>query len=437
MKKISLFLLTLPLCTIGNLTFINTVKAQEVTSDGTVSTTVTSPDRKNFNINDGTTRGTNLFHSFKEFSVPTGGSAVFNNAANIQNIISRVTGGSKSTIDGLIKANGGANLFLLNPAGILFGPNASLNIGGSFLGSTANSFIFSNGFEFSATNPQAPPLLTINLPIGLRYGENPQSITVQGPGHNITSTSTYATIRTDNPGLSVQPEQTLALVGGDVLLEGGNLRAESGRIELGSVRSPSLVNLSATNSGFALDYSAVQNFGDISLSKKASLDTSGQRGGEVQVQGKKLSLRDGSTILSITEGSRTGGNFIINASESVELIGESADGEFNSSFSTEVQGSGSGGDININTRKFTAADGGQLAASTFGKGNAGNVRINAADTVSFAGTSNDGFPSAAFSTVEAGGEGKGGEINITAGSLELINGGQLNTFVRGASETTP
>ncbi|NMF66721.1 two-partner secretion domain-containing protein, partial [Brasilonema octagenarum] len=94
MKKISLFLLTLPLSALATLAPLAIAVAQQVTSDGTVSTTVTTPDGRNFNIDDGTRRGGNLFHSFKEFSVPTGGSANFNNAADVLNIIGRVTGGS-------------------------------------------------------------------------------------------------------------------------------------------------------------------------------------------------------------------------------------------------------------------------------------------------------------------------------------------------------
>ena len=92
----------------------------QVTSDGTTNTTVNTSGN-NFNIINGIQQGNNLFHSFKEFSIPTGGSANFNNSTDVVNIINRVTGGNISNIDGLIKAQGNANLFLINPAGIIFG----------------------------------------------------------------------------------------------------------------------------------------------------------------------------------------------------------------------------------------------------------------------------------------------------------------------------
>lgn len=163
-------------------------------------------------IDGGAVRGTNLFHSFDVFSVPTRSAAYFNNPVNIQNIISRVTGGSVSNIDGLIRANGTANMFLINPNGIIFGRNAELNIGGSFVGSTASSVNFAGGIQFSATAPQTTPLLTVSVPIGLQYGGTAGSILDQSQANDISG---------ELVDLQVQPGKTLALVGDDVRMEGG------------------------------------------------------------------------------------------------------------------------------------------------------------------------------------------------------------------------
>lgn len=134
-------------------------------------------------IDGGVSHGTNLFHSFREFNVGDNQRVYFGNPTGIENILTRVTGNKVSNILGTLGVDGRANLFLLNPNGILFGKNARLDVAGSFMASTANSFLLGNGMEFSATNPQAPPLLKINLTPGLQYGQNDPSRTIENLGN--------------------------------------------------------------------------------------------------------------------------------------------------------------------------------------------------------------------------------------------------------------
>lgn len=147
----------------GAIAFGSNALAQVVPDNtlGGENSVVTSTDSVDA-IAGGATRGGNLFHSFDQFSIPTGREASFANETNIQNILTRVTGSSISNIDGLLRANGTANLFLLNPNGIVFGQNAQLDVRGSFVGTTANAIGFGDQGFFSATDPNAPPLLTVN-----------------------------------------------------------------------------------------------------------------------------------------------------------------------------------------------------------------------------------------------------------------------------------
>ncbi|BAY60909.1 hypothetical protein NIES22_09690 [Calothrix brevissima NIES-22] len=123
-------------------------------------------------IEGGATRGVNLFQSFLQFNVGEGQRVYFANPTGIENIFTRVTGSDISRIFGTLGVDGRANLYFLNPNGIIFGANARLDVTGSFLATTANSFVFDNGLKFSANNPEAAPLLTVNLRPGLQFAAN-------------------------------------------------------------------------------------------------------------------------------------------------------------------------------------------------------------------------------------------------------------------------
>ncbi|MBD2303549.1 filamentous hemagglutinin N-terminal domain-containing protein [Nostoc sp. FACHB-190] len=174
------FLLVAPLVALGSF-FCDAATAQ-ITPDSTLgveSSIIRQETIQGINsdlITGGATRGANLFHSFSDFNIQAGRGAYFANPAAVNNILTRVTGGNPSNILGTLGVLGNANLFLINPNGISFGSTARLDIKGSFVAATADSLTFGNNLEFSATNPQAPPLLNVNIPIGLRFRENARDI---------------------------------------------------------------------------------------------------------------------------------------------------------------------------------------------------------------------------------------------------------------------
>ena len=185
-----------------------TANAQaQIAEDGTTSTTVT-PTATGVQIDSGDRSGGNLFHSFQDFSIPTGTEAHFNNANDIANIFSRVTGSNISDIDGLIRANGTANLFLINPNGIIFGENASLQLGGSFFATTADGILFDDDVAFSASDPTTP-LLTSSIPVGANFRDNPGSIinksTASSPSNIIPGIGELPDIG-DIPGIGELPD---------------------------------------------------------------------------------------------------------------------------------------------------------------------------------------------------------------------------------------
>lgn len=411
--------------------------AAQIVPDATlrVNSSVTREGNNTSAITGGTQVGSNLFHSFGQFSVPTGSAVYFKNAPDIQNILTRVTGSSVSNIDGLIRANGIANVFLINPNGIIFGLNASLNIGGSFFGTTASNIKFADGISFDAKPLSgAEPLLTVSVPVGLGFGTNAGNIRVFGDGQGIRKTS--ALIDTSS-GLRVQPNQTLALVGGDIVLSRATLKTTGGQIELGSVAGAGLVNLIPTDKGWTLEYSSISAFGEIQLSGAAAVDASGNGGGNIQIQAMKLMLDGGSQIESSTLGAGTGGTLKINASDSVNLVGlPEVDSFFNTGISSLVypRATGSGGNINIETERLNVRDGAGIAAGTYGFGNAGSINVLAHDSVEVLRKPTANAGSSITSLAQRGSTGSGGNIKIETARLSLRSGGVISsgTFGQGS-----
>jgi filamentous hemagglutinin family protein len=421
--------LGLSLCTLGYLGSPNNSVVAQVTSDGTVNTQVTE-NGKTAEITGGETREGNLFHSFEDFSVKTGNEAFFNNADSISNIFSRVTGGNRSDIDGAIRANGSANLFLINPAGILFGENASLNIGGSFYGSSASSILFENG-EFSATDLDNPPLLTVNAPIGLGFRDQPGDITVRGDGQG-TREQTDDLIDTEN-ALRVDSDKTFALVGGKINLEGATIKTPGGRIELGSLQGNQQINLTRVNRGFGLDYLGVQNFQDIQLYETATIDASGLVAGDIQVQGNNISLTEGSQIEASTLGDspsqETPGTIKINAADTIKIDGLDSSNSFPSAISSLVYSGavGNSGKLNLRAVNLSLANSGQVNADTFGKGDAGSIDINATKSINL-------DNSLIEDAVGKDATGNGGKLNITTANLSLAKDSYITAATVGKGD---
>jgi len=407
----------------------NPLSAQ-ITPDNTVGTEVNTKENIT-EITGGTRADNNLFHSFSDFSVPTNNTAFFNNATDVSNIVGRVTGANISNIDGLIRANGNANLVLINPNGIVFGANARLDIGGSFLGSSADSVVFEDGTAFSARDTTIDPILTVSVPVGLQLGQNSGAIDISGNGHNLSVADPLFSpiIFGEESGLMVKAGQTLALVGGEINFDGGTITAPGGKVELGSIVE-GLVDLDFTDAGLNLSYAKITAFDNIQLRSRSLANVTGTQNiasGAIEVQGKQVTLNNGSLFLAQNISTQTGGNIEVNASESITVSGTNNDGTIRSSITNETLGVGDGGNLNLNTNQLRVEQGGTVVAKTVSTAGAlgGNLDIDATESVEVMGASSIN-PSVTSSIVSASfGTGKSGNNTINTKSLIAQEGGTV------------
>jgi filamentous hemagglutinin family protein len=369
----------------------------------------------------GVQRGQNLFHSFQEFNVAAGRGVYFRSSdAAIQNILARVTGNKNSNIEGTLGTVGlgSPNLFLINPNGILFGKNSSLDVQGSFAATTASAIGFGTTGEFSATNPQQPGALLTVDPSAFIFAslQKPGAIVVQ-------SQARQSVIGNNTFGLRVRNGQTLLLLGGDVLIDNGQLNAWGGRMEIGAAGAIGTVML---NQNKSLMFSAEQSRGTVTF-EGGNVDVSLDNGGDLVVTAGDISVRGGSRLIAgISDGlgqvGNQAGNVVLDAADKVQV-------EQGSRISNDLQPEsiGKGGNLVILAESVQVTDGSKLTAITFGEGDAGNVLIQARDRIVF----DNGD---AFSNVEIGAIGKGGNIEISTGDLEVLNGAQLNATIRGRGD---
>jgi filamentous hemagglutinin family protein len=383
-------------------------------------------------IDGGAQRGGNLFHSFSQFNVANGQRLYFSSPTGVQNILTRVTGG-RSDILGTLGVDGAANLFLLNPNGIVFGPNAQLDVGGSFIGSTASGVQFGNQGAFTVNQTDAPPLLTIQPSALLFTQQSTGSITSNSVAVAGTSPSGRTFL-----GLRVPNGQSLILAGGDVSIDGGGvnggLNARGGRIELGGLVGAGSIGLDTTSSGQPkLVFPSEGIRGNVSLVNNARVAVRDNGGGDAVVNANVFTAADGGRILAGTEGIGNAGEIRVNANV-VNIAGKSLDaigvasGLSNQVFDTAT---GQGGAIKVNTNQLTLTSEAEIDTVTFGQGNGGDIFINSRDFVLMDAANrspvNNGTTSIATNLQNNSKTGvvQGGKIQIATKTLTLLNGAQI------------
>jgi filamentous hemagglutinin family protein len=445
---------------IAGLCLLSTVQAA-VTTDGSLGHAGSLPG-PNYAITADLGRqvGGNLFHSFGQFSINVGERATFSGSNSVSNIIGRVTGGQMSFIDGTIRSTiPGANLYLLNPAGVLFGEHATLDVTGSFHVSTADSLRLSDGGHFDARTP-ANSVLTVAPVTAFGFlGDSPAPITVNGGF------------------LHVLEGQTLSLIGGDIGLNDATLYAPAGQINLAAVGSAGEVVPTGTDlamQGFgrlglvtvertALDR---RKIGEVELGDVDANGPSGGaifiRGGQFMGQGRsliqanttgdrdgrgisikvdRLALTGGSRIESNTSGTGRGGDINVTATEEVTIEGAYFDaGEERlrpSGLTTDALSDQSqAGNITLSTTRLSLTGGGAITSvgrTENGDSRAGHLNITATESIAIDANNPDYVGNVDITGLSTAAPHSAGDITIKTARLSLTEGGAISSFTWGSS----
>ena len=420
----------------------------------------------------GALNGANLFFSFERFGLTAAESATFEGPASVERIVSRVTGGDISSIDGLLRSDiDGASLYLVNPAGIVIGENAELDIQGGFHVSTADVLEFADGGEFHASNPALDtPLSMAPIAAWGFLGGEPAPIEIRG------AQLLSGELRPMNPvdGSREFRGASVSILGGDVSIGAGSSPARrafvytgGARLDIVALDGPGRVRIVETVGDEGLEVEPVGGtpvaFGDVQLDGGTELVTGGPppgtslataiaRGsGDVRIRARDLTLED-ARIRSVTTttdaagdidvalsgdffastdgmnrpaGLVSGSGFVFQVQDPSTPVAArirnavfsprttivtalDADGEI---VSISHEGTGTGGEIRVVAENVTLEDGAKLSSTAFFGGDGGLIDVDARDTVRLDGRRADGEPGGLFANALLGGDSGAIEVN--------------------------
>jgi len=404
--------------------FFSTFALSEVTLDGSTGTTgsLAGPD---YQITEdlGRRAGSNLFHSFGQFNINSAESATFSGSTGIKNVISRVTGGQTSTIDGAFRSTiPGANVYFLNPAGVIFGENASLDVQGSFHASTADYLKFKDGVKFKTGLADANPILTTSSPESFGFLDNaPASIVVSGGRSNNV--------------LKVPEDETLSLIGGDISINDSSLDAAGGRVILASAGSAGefIVNEAGVDSSsftkggnIHINHSANSPMATIENNiPTADIDVSADSAGKVVIRGGQMVMDNASIWAATTNGA--GGMIDIKLADNLTLNGATEKSEIEKNpqmgITTGSLGKGNAGNILLDINELKLTNKAQIQSITNSSGHGGDITINA-NSILLKGNNSKTHPKLMTSATETG---NAGNIRVNATEQVKISNAEISS----------
>ncbi|HEW97464.1 MAG: hypothetical protein DRR16_21325 [Candidatus Parabeggiatoa sp. nov. 3] len=455
----------------------------QVSTDGTLGARLNllGPDYQ-INADLGQQYGGNLFHSFQDFNLQNHESAHFSGPNTVQNIISRVTGGNPSKIDGLIRSSIlGADMYFINPAGLMFGPDAKLDVQGSFHASTADYLRLGKEGRFDANRPDNSLLNVAPVEAFGFLDHQVAPISVEGRGEIASTDRAHL-----STGLSVPSGNTLSLIGGPLEIKKGSffknviaddegkqsigitrlpmLSAPNGRINLASVASPGELSLQDD----FIDVSSFTQLADIHLLEKSLLQTSGEGGGSLFIRGEQfwaddstieaktlgdkkggvidirahnVSLTHGATLNGSTESTGQGSDIRVRATDSISVVGE------NNDLPDQIQASaiyarsgieqeltddtGNAGHIVLEANTIAFQDGAFISTENYGEGRGGDVILRATEDVLFSG---NGSQDLTRIYIRNFGKGDGGNLLIEANNILFQKGATARVSSHGEGQ---